>query len=127
MRIAVDAVEYIETICKTEGFSLANSKKCKKYITQHVIGNANNRIAMLGIKMLEYLKLQEEKLNGTYEVRNISSDIIESTFGVFKQKKSPNKLYGITPFVLFIPLHAKLENNLPLKHLISKSAYVMLN
>lgn len=26
------------------------------------------------------------------------------------QKKSPNKLYGITPFVLFIPLHAKLEN-----------------
>ena len=52
---------------------------------------------------------------------NISSDIIESTFGVFKQKKSPNKLYGITPFVLFIPLHAKLRTILPLKHLISKT------
>lgn len=49
-------------------------------------------------------------MNASYESRNISSDIIESTFGVFKQKKSPNKLYGITPFVLFIPLHAKLEN-----------------
>lgn len=24
------------------------------------------------------------------------------------EKKSPNKLYGITPFILFIPLHAKL-------------------
>lgn len=110
LKTAVAAVEHIETICKTEGFNLANSKKCKKYITRHIIGNANNRRAMLGIKILEYLKQQEEKLNDIYESRNISSDIIESTFGVFKQKKSPNKLYGITPFVLFIPLHAKLEN-----------------
>ena len=42
---------------------------------------------MLGIKILEYLIQQEEKLNDIYESRNISSDIIESTFGVFKQKK----------------------------------------
>ena len=111
LKIAVDAVEYIETICKTEGFNLANSKKCKRYITQHVIGNANNRRAMFGIRVLEYLKQQEEKLKSSYEAHNISSDIIESTFGVFKQKKSTNKLYGITPFVLFIPLHAKLKND----------------
>ena len=111
LKIAVDAVEYIETICKTEGFNLANCKKCKRYITQHVIGNANNRRAMFGIRVLEYLKQQEEKLKSSYEAHNISSDIIESTFGVFKQKKSPNKLYGITPFVLFIPLHAKLKND----------------
>jgi len=65
LKIAVDAVEYIETICKTEGFNLANSKKCKRYITQHVIGNANNRRAMFGIKVLEYLKQQEEKLNSS--------------------------------------------------------------
>ena len=110
LKVAVAAVEHIETICKTEGFNLANSKKCKKYIIQHIIGNASNRRAMLGIKILEYFKQQEEKLKDNYESHNISSDIIESTFGVFKQKKSPNKLYGITPFVLFIPLHAKLEN-----------------
>ena len=110
LKNTICAVEYIETVCKTEGFSLATCRKCKKYIMQHVIGNANNRRAMLGIKILEYLKEQEVKLNGSYESRNISSDIIESTFGVFKQKKSPNKLYGITPFVLFIPLHTKLEN-----------------
>lgn len=115
LKFAVDAVEYIETICKTEGFNLANSKRCKKYITQHVIGNANNRRAMFGIKVLDYLNQQEEKLKDAYESRNISSDIIESTFGVFKQKQSPNKLYGITPFVLFIPLHAKLENDSAIK------------
>ena len=42
------------------------------------------------------------------ETHNLSSDIIESTFGVFKQKKSPNHLYGVTPFVLFIPAHAAI-------------------
>lgn len=110
LKNAVSAVEYIESVCKTEGFSIATCKKCKKYITQHVIGDANNRRAMLGIEILEYLTQQEVKLNGSCESHNISSDIIESTFGIFKQKKSPNKLYGITPFVLFIPLHAKLEN-----------------
>lgn len=107
LKTAVSAVEYVETVCKTEGFSLAT---CKKYIIQHVIGDANIRRAMLGIEILEYFKEQEVKLNGANEPRNISSDVIESTFGIFKQKKSPNKLYGITPFVLFIPLHAKLEN-----------------
>lgn len=56
LKVAVAAVEHIETICKTEGFDFANSKKCKKYITQYVIGNANNCRAMLGIKILEYLK-----------------------------------------------------------------------
>ena len=39
---------------------------------------------------------------------NLSSDIIESTFGVYKDRKSPNNLYGVTPFVLFIPAHAKV-------------------
>lgn len=109
LKTAVSAVEYVETICKREGFSLATCKKCKNHIMQHVIGNANNRRAMLGLEILEYFKEQEVKLGDTNEPRNISSDIIESTFGIFKQKKSPNKLYGITPFVLFIPLHAKLE------------------
>lgn len=84
LKIAVAAVEHIETIRKTEGFNLANSKKCKKYIIQHIIGNANNRRAMPGIKILEYFKQQEEKLKDNYESHNISSDIIESTFGVFK-------------------------------------------
>lgn len=39
---------------------------------------------------------------------NISSDIIKSTFGIYKGKKSPNKLYGVTPFALMIPLHPKV-------------------
>ena len=38
------------------------------------------------------------------------TDIIESTFGIYKSKKSPNKLYGVTSFVLTIPLYPKVSN-----------------
>lgn len=38
------------------------------------------------------------------------SDIIESNFGIFKAKKSPNKLYGVTSLVLMMPLYPKVVN-----------------
>ena len=46
--------------------------------------------------MLEYFKREEAPLTVSI---NLSSDIIESTFGIYKSKKSPNKLYGVTSFV----------------------------
>ena len=48
--------------------------------------------------MLEYFKREEAPLTVSI---NLSSDIIESTFGIYKSKKSPNKLYGVTSFVHF--------------------------
>jgi len=35
-------------------------------------------------------------------------DIVESLFGVYKNKKSVNPLHGVTPFVLFLPLHTRI-------------------
>jgi hypothetical protein len=110
LQAAVGTVRYVENICKIEGFSLATCKKSKDYIVHHAIGNASNRRAMLGVEILEYFKKQELMLVDTQQNYNISSDIIESNFGIYKEKKSPNKLYGITPFILFIPLYAKLAN-----------------
>ena len=40
----------------------------------------------------------------------VITDIIESLFGKYKERKSPNKLYGVTTQVLFIPLYTKLLN-----------------
>ena len=40
---------------------------------------------------------------------NICSDIIESTFGYFKDRMSPNKNNGYTPLVLLIPLRLQLS------------------
>lgn len=54
----------------------------------------------------------------------ISPDIIESDFGIYKGKKSPNKLYGITPFVFLIPLYPKLVTSPLLKKLKFKERLV---
>ena len=110
LAVAVDAVRHVEEICKTKGFNIATCNECKQYIIRNVIGNANNRRAMLGIRMLDYFKKEEALLVDDVQNDNISSDIIESDYGIFKMKKSPNKLYGITPFVLLIPLYPKLVN-----------------
>lgn len=47
-------------------------------------------------------------LENEESTHNISSDILESTFGIYKQRKSPNKLYGVTSFILIIPAYTQL-------------------
>ena len=103
------AVRHVEAICKNEGLSVMTSRKCKLYVITHVLGNAHSRQARAGIGMLEYFNREEALLTGNMSI-NISSDIIESTFGIYKSKKSPNKLYGVTSFVLTIPLYSKVSN-----------------
>ena len=110
LAIAIDAVKHVEDKCKNDGYNLKNHIGCRKYIIKHVIGNANNRRAVLGIDMLGYLDQQKMLLTDDSKNLNISSDIIESHFGIFKMKMSPNKLYGITPFLLFLPLYTKIKN-----------------
>ena len=51
----------------------------------------------------------EEKLLEGDEPHNICSDIIESTFGYFKDRMSPNKSNGYTSLVLLIPLKLQLS------------------
>ena len=111
LHLVLDATRRVEDICKNEGFSICTSKKCKSYIIAHVIGNAHSRQAKAGLKMLEYFEKEEKLLAKDMNI-NISSDIIESTFGIYKSKKSPNKLYGITSFALIIPLYPKITNKI---------------
>lgn len=70
---------------------------------------SQSRQARAGIRMLEYFNREESFLTGNMNV-NISSGIIESTFGIYKRKKSSNKLYGVTSFVLTISLYPKVSN-----------------
>lgn len=108
LNVCVDAVRHLEALCKNDGFGKKTCSLCKSHIIRHVIGNANGRRARLGMEMIEYLDRQCELLKGDTDIHHISSDIIESDFGIFKSKKSPNKLYGMTPLVLILPLYPKV-------------------
>lgn len=110
LNVCIDAIRHVEEICKNEGFGKRTCTLCKNYIIRHIIGNANGRRARLGMEMIEYFNRQSELLKSDKDIHQISSDIIESDFGFFKSKKSPNKLYGITPLVLILPLYPKVAD-----------------
>ena len=103
----ISAIRHVENICKNNGFCERTNALCQTYIERNVLANANSRQASLGLEMLEYFQRQSKLLRNPEEVRHISTDIIESDFGIFKAKKSPNKLYGITSLVLMLPLYPK--------------------
>lgn len=89
---------------KNEGLSIRLCKELRDYIVRNHIYPGNLRLTGIMMKVWGYLK-EEAALLKPGQTHNLSSDIIESIFGIFKQKNSPNHLYGITPFVLFIPAH----------------------
>lgn len=98
--------KHVMKVVKNEGLSIKSYKNLRDYIVKEHIYPDNIRLTGLMVKVWGYLKEEVGKLKPNELAHNISSDIIESTFGVFKERNSPNKLYGITPFVLFIPAHA---------------------
>lgn len=108
LKVCTGAITHVETICKRQGFDRRTNALCQDFIIRNVIGNANSRRARVGLEMLEYFNKQAAILGNTDDVRHISSDIIESDFGIFKAKKSPNKLYGITSLVLMLPLYPRI-------------------
>lgn len=107
LHVCTEAIAHVENLCKNQGFGYRVNALCQDYIIRNIIGNANNRRASAGLEMLDYFKSQAALLSDPAEIRNISSDIIESDFGIFKAKKSPNKLYGITSLILMLPLYPK--------------------
>lgn len=108
LAVCVNAIRHVETVCKSHGFSLETYKECFRYVVLNVICNANNRRASLGLRIIDYLKKEASLLHLTEDAQNISSDIIESDFGILKSKMSPNKLYGFTSQILMLPLYPKI-------------------
>ena len=99
--------EYMERLCKEDGFSHKTARMCRDHVVRNFM-TRGDRVRRLGDMIISYLNREEELLEGD-ETHNICSDIIESTFGYFKDRMSPNKNYGYTPLVLLIPLRLQLS------------------
>lgn len=99
----------VEARIKNEGLSFATCLQCKSFIYKTLLQSTSQRAMMVGTRMFLYLDEEVKLLNRKDDVHNLSSDIIESTFGIFKSRKSPNKLCGVTSFCLFIPVNASLS------------------
>ena len=103
----MQAYEYMEHLCKQDGLSHKTASECRRYINMNLM-TKGDRVRRLVDMLIAYFNREEALLNGN-EVHNITSDIIESTFGCFKARMSPNKNNGYTPLVLLIPLSLKVS------------------
>lgn len=101
-------INIIESTCKTKGFSKETIIKCKEAVEKHLF-KGNTRMIKLGVSINTFLD-EEAKLITEEIIHNNSSDIIESIFGKYKARKSSNKLNGVTSFILFLPICAKLSS-----------------
>lgn len=103
----MECISHIEKECKQNGFSKNTIKKCLDNI-RNTLFKGNSRMKKLGEAISLFLLKEGKRLKGEGDILNNSSDIIESSFGTYKRRKSPNKLYGVTPFILFMPACTEL-------------------
>ena len=102
MSEVMTCVRDIESECKHQGLSKETAKACISKVNKSLMGKTE-RMHALGDLFINYLTDQVKWLSEE-DVHNNSSDIIESTFGIYKNLKSPNKLYGVTSYVLSLPV-----------------------
>lgn len=103
-------ISKIEYICKHKGFSKETVCECQKEIEKHLL-SGNYRMRDLGECITQFLSEEAILLEEDTIAHNNSSDVLESLFGMYKARKSPNKLNGITPFILFAPIYTKLRDS----------------
>lgn len=80
----------------------------QKLVTESLILR-HERQRKVGSYILGYLERELSLLNEG-DVHNASSDPIESTFGVTKDRMSNDKLTGVTPMILIMPLRIALAD-----------------
>lgn len=107
-----DCMKFVEYKCKHYGLSLFLARLLVMHITKSLVTAKGRTERMLksGIDMFCYIKDECRLLTSEDDVHIISSDVIESCFGVFKYTKSPDKLCGVTSHVLTLPLALKFTS-----------------
>ena len=93
---------------KDEGLSKVSAEECLSRL-KSLSTSPNQRIASVGRLMIKYLETEYSKLSDESQRWHISSDIIESMFGTYKGRKSPNKMNGVTKHVFILPLLANIK------------------
>ena len=98
----MSCINRIEKDIKNNGISYESAARCKQLVGKTLM-SGNERQHKIGTFILEYLDRETSFMNED-ESHNASTDTIESTFGVVKARKSDDKLAGVTPIILMMPL-----------------------
>jgi hypothetical protein len=93
---------------KTAGLSYRTIGAALALINEKPV-NRSKRVTGYATPVREYLLKEAVKLPSSAEIYNASSDMIESIFGSYKFRKSPNALHGVTSCILLLPLLTRMK------------------
>jgi hypothetical protein len=99
MNLIISKAQQISTVLKNEGLSKKTKKKCLSYLKKCNSG----KLLQFKRSMIVYLKENSSQITKYKEKILCCSDVIESTFGKYKNELSKNPMCGITDLVLIIP------------------------
>lgn len=102
----VGCINEIELSCKNKGLSKEAVSQCQQKIKTRLLCG-NSRMRQIGEAISNFLNEELRVLSADMPINN-SSDIVESIFGTYKFRKSPNKLNGVTSYILVLPIYTKL-------------------
>ena len=106
--MALGTANELLKLLKDNGLSYATVDKCTQKCDTFTKTTAGLGTRWMdGIK--RYVQAEGAKLPDKETVWHVSSDIIESLFGRYKAHKADNALYGVTPFVLALPVLTKVN------------------
>jgi hypothetical protein len=99
----IEELSEIMECIKSIEYTLETAGECRKKVEKTLL-SGNTQMIKPGCDIIEFIRKEAALFDLQTIAHHNSSDIFESMFGIFKSRKSPNKLYGITPFILFFPL-----------------------
>lgn len=117
---AMSCFRKVLTLCKESLLSRKTAMECVAIINRELMGSGE-RLTRLG-GMIGYFATETALVGSDEEAHNVSSDIIESLFGGIKERKSPNRMYGVTGFILVMPLEISLSSLLKSRKVDFKAA-----
>ncbi len=100
MNQIIEIIEALSILLKTNGLSTKTKNKCCKLLKNFNKTPRQNHFKNL---FLEYIKINAAHLKSRSETILCSSDIVETTFGKYKNELSKNPMNGITDLALIIP------------------------
>lgn len=112
LHLVMETIDGVFTKMKKEGLSYATVKYCEDYIWINILRKEEfpDGCKRIGHAILRYINAEKTLLKSKNDCHNITSDIIESTFGVYKNIQPKNKYSGITSIVLALPLYGKVKD-----------------
>ena len=110
-------------VLKTRGLSLGTARECTATIARMQSSCGGRRVSAISDMLTQYLSRELKLVAPGDGPHNISSDIIESCFGIYKGRRSPDKMAGITSLILTMPLYPYMRDGEKWNHIDIKGKF----